>query len=79
MSTRSDFLSAVDAYLAATGMAAWAIGHAACGNAKAVSRIRGGLDVRLSTLESLEAFMRANPTGVRVPRPWTRRVAETKV
>jgi hypothetical protein len=67
--TRGNALSLIDGYLSRTGTASWSLGLAAVGSAKAISRLRQGSNVTLHTIESLEAFMAANPNGAHVHRP----------
>ena len=77
METRAQVIAKIDAYLASTGMSAWALSYAATTHTRHVARLRDGRDIKLSTVEALERFMAANPEGVRVPRPGSRKLAAT--
>ncbi len=50
-------LTEIDAFLAEVGMSDSTFGRLAVGNWRAVKRLRQGLDVRVSTLDKLRAFM----------------------
>ena len=78
METRAHVLAKIDAYLACTGMSAWALSYAATSHTRHVARLRDGRDIKLSTIEALELFMLAHPGGVRVPRPGSRKPAATE-
>lgn len=56
MCTR-DLLEEVEAFLHRTGMPPSVFGLRALNDASFVRRLRGGLDVRLSTVERLRRFM----------------------
>ena len=68
---RTQALAAIEAYLTATGTAAWALGLAACHCDKVIPRIRSGANVGLRTIEAIENFMVAHPDGIRLQRPRT--------
>lgn len=74
--TRAHAIALVDEFLARTGMAAWALGHVATGNAKAVGLLRAGR-VHLRTIEKLEDWIAAHPEGAPVPRPGRRTATAT--
>lgn len=73
MDLRRDLLARIDAYLAATGMAATTFGRLALHDGNFVRRLRSGRGLTARTHARLEAFMRdapasGRPSGVR-PSP----------
>jgi predicted transcriptional regulator len=55
---RDEFLSTIESFLSAHGMNATLFGRLSMNDSSFVHRIRNGGDVRLSTMEKVQGFMR---------------------
>lgn len=58
ISSRSQLLSDIEAFLAETGMGQSYFGKKAVGNSEVVSRLRDGRNVRLDTAEKIACFIK---------------------
>lgn len=61
MSTREQFLAEVEAYLKAHDMDPSNLGILALRNPAFVMRLRAGMDVRVSTMDRVQKWMREHP------------------
>lgn len=57
MDMQTQLLSGIDAFLAQSGMAPTTFGKLAVNDGKFVSRLRGGANMTLATLERVRRFM----------------------
>lgn len=64
MTTHTDLIAEIDAFLARTGMAETTFGRLAVNDGKFVGRIRSGGGLTLATLERVRTFItRASPNA----------------
>ena len=66
---KDEFITEIDTYCRASGMAVTPFGRAAVGDPGFVARLKAGGDVTLSTVEKVHNFMKDNPPTGAVPIP----------
>lgn len=69
MISASDILPAVEAYLAATGIAPTRFGRRAGVSGRIVFELRKGSGIQQKTADRLNAFMRGDPDGICAGKP----------